>query len=83
MSFLIYKLRMTYEEDPMDEPLLLASEVARKVRRSAQCIRSLADRRVLPCMKTEGGTRLFKLSDVLALEERLREQESTQEPAVA
>jgi len=64
----------------MDEPLLLASEVARKVGRSAQCVRALANRQVLPCVRTESGTRLFRLSDVLALGERLRARHAQVEP---
>ena len=66
----------------MNDALLLASQVARRVGRSAQCIRTYADKQLLPCTRTESGTRLFKLSDVMELEAKLRAQEAHQEPIV-
>ena len=56
----------------MNEEILLASEVARRLGRSAQSIRNLADKNQIPCLRTLGGVRMFKLADVRALEVKLR-----------
>jgi hypothetical protein len=78
-----YKTSVMSSENVMDDRLLLASEAARRLGRSVQCIRVYADKQVLPCTRTESGTRLFKLSDVMEFGAKLKAQEARPEPIVA
>lgn len=50
--------------------VLSVSEAARDLDVSSQTVRSLADKGVLPVMRTRGGQRFFKSEDV----ERVRQE---------
>ncbi len=55
--------------DDDNQAMLLVSDVAKLVDRVPATIRNWADAGRLPCTRTKSGTRLFQLSDVLALAE--------------
>jgi excisionase family DNA binding protein len=51
--------------------LMLTTEVARLLRKSAETVRLYANRGKLPFLRTEGGVRLFLREDVAKLAETL------------
>ena len=57
-----------------NDPFLFTSGAARTALTSEATIRASADRGDLPCVRSANGTRLFKLSDVLAFKERLEQR---------
>lgn len=62
------------------DTLLMTTDAARMLKRSAEAVRSYERSGKLPATKTANGRRLFKEADVLALAKKLNAKDSAGHP---